>query len=80
MMCLFYEMKVYENLAQKKPKKSWGKKKPKKQKPKWKNEKKKPKWNQLLTSLVFPSSTCIRQERGKYQTNIKEIKTSMWKK
>jgi hypothetical protein len=34
MMCLFYEMKVYENLAQKKPKKSLGKKKPKKQKPK----------------------------------------------
>jgi len=55
-------------LPEKKQKKSLGKKKPKKTNPKW---------SQLLTSLVFLASTCIRQERGKYQTNIKEIKTSM---
>jgi hypothetical protein len=36
--------------------------------------KKKPKWNQLLTSLVFQASTCIGQEREKYQANIKEKK------
>jgi hypothetical protein len=42
---------------------------------KWKKQ---PKWNQLLISLVFQTSTCIGQERGKYQTNIKERRTPMW--